>query len=75
MFHLSADAVYFQKYLKSGSEQHQISIAGKQKVILENVTGNIIINHSSDSGFMTVRATKEIKVKKKILINRLTRSE
>lgn len=56
-----------KKYLKSGSEQHQISIAGKQKVILENVTGNIIINHSSDSGFMTVRATKEIKVKKKDL--------
>jgi DUF4097 and DUF4098 domain-containing protein YvlB len=56
-----------KKYLKSGSEQHQVSIAGKQKVKLENVTGNITINHSSDSGFMTVRATKEIKVKKKDL--------
>ena len=56
-----------KKYLKTSSEQRQVSIAGKQKVRLENVTGNIIINHGSDSGFITVKSTKELKVKKKDL--------
>jgi len=56
-----------KKYLKSESEQHQISTAGKKKVKLENISGNIVITRSSDSALMTVKATKEIKVKKKYL--------
>jgi DUF4097 and DUF4098 domain-containing protein YvlB len=56
-----------KKYLKSNSEQHQISTAGKKKMKLENISGNIVIYRSSDSGSMILKATKEIKVKKKYL--------
>lgn len=56
-----------KRYLKSSSEQHQISASGKKKVKLENVTGNITVRRSSDSGSVFLKASKEIKVKKKFL--------
>ncbi len=56
-----------KRYVKSNSEQHQISSSGKKKIKLENITGNIIISRSSDSGLVSVKALKEIKVKKKYL--------
>ena len=56
-----------KKYLKTSSEQHQIDITGKQTIKLENVKGSIKISHSNDSGVLTVKASKEIKVKKKFL--------
>ncbi len=63
----SGCSLFSKKYLKTNSEQHQVSIAGKRKMKLENVSGNITVTHSSDSGYMTVKATKEIKVSKKNL--------
>ena len=56
-----------KKYLKTKSEEHQINTAGKTKVKLENVIGNISIIHSADSELLTVKVTKELKVKKKFL--------
>lgn len=56
-----------KRYLKSSSEQHQISTSGKKKVKIENITGNISIRRSNDSATVIVKASKEIKVKKKYL--------
>lgn len=56
-----------KKYLKSKSEVFQINTEGKNKIKLENVKGDISIIHGNDSGSVTVKATKEIKVKKKFL--------
>ncbi len=56
-----------KRYLKSQSEQHQVNTAGKTKIKIENITGDIKILRGSDSGTVTVKANKEIKVKKKYL--------
>lgn len=56
-----------KKYLKSNTEQHQLSTSGKKKLLLENISGDIVISRSSDSGTLNLKATKEIKVKKKYL--------
>lgn len=56
-----------KKYLKTSTERHQIDITGKKKISLENVNGNIKISHGDDSGNLIVKASKEIKVKKKFL--------
>jgi len=56
-----------KRYVKSNSEQHQISASGKKKIKLENIVGNIVISRSSDSGSIFVKASKEIKVKKKYI--------
>lgn len=56
-----------KKHLKTKTETQQIDLNGKNKVTLENVSGNVTIVHSGDSNSLTIKATKEIKVKKKYL--------
>ncbi len=56
-----------KKYLKSKSEQHQISTLDKKKIKISNITGNIVLSHSNDTAMVTIKASKEIKVKKKYL--------
>jgi hypothetical protein len=64
---LSGCGLMSKKHLKTKSETHQIDLNGKNKVRLENVSGNISIVHGQDSNSLTIKATKEIKVKKKYL--------
>lgn len=56
-----------KRYLKTHSEQHQINTAGKSKLKIENVSGNVKFSRGSDSGSVIIKALKEIKVKKKYL--------
>jgi hypothetical protein len=56
-----------KKYTKKETVQHQINTEGKTKVKLDNITGSITISRSRDSNSLTVKAYKEIKVKKKFL--------
>jgi hypothetical protein len=56
-----------KRYLKTETERHQVSVANKNKLKLENISGNVSISRGSDSGFVFIKATKELKVKKKYL--------
>lgn len=56
-----------KKYTKTETVTHQINTAGKTKVKLDNVNGSITISRSKDSSSLTVKAHKELKVKKKYL--------
>ncbi|MBS1518297.1 MAG: hypothetical protein JSS91_09455 [Bacteroidetes bacterium] len=56
-----------KKYTKTGKEIHTITAAGKKKIRIENVSGNINFVRSSDSSLITVKAVKEVQVKKKYL--------
>lgn len=54
-----------KKYTKTETTTHNISVVNKKSVSLKNVHGNVMISQNSDSNMMTIRAFKEIKVKKK----------
>lgn len=56
-----------KKYTKSKTDTYSISAAGKKKFKLDNVTGSVTISHSADSGIIKVKASKEVRVKKKEL--------
>lgn len=56
-----------KKYTKSETEDIRINAAGKTKVKVDNVKGYIKISRSRDTSLITVKAMKEIKVKKKYL--------
>ncbi|MBL8006715.1 MAG: hypothetical protein JNJ56_04240 [Ignavibacteria bacterium] len=56
-----------KKYTKSETEEIRINTAGKRKISLENISGNIRIIKSSDSSAIIIKALKETKVKKKEL--------
>lgn len=56
-----------KKYIKTETVSRNINTAGKTKVKLENTNGSVRFSRSSDSGSITVKAYKEIKVKKKFL--------
>jgi hypothetical protein len=56
-----------KKYLKTETVNFRINTDGKKKVKLDNIKGNITVVPSSDSGSLSVKAHKEIKVKKKYL--------
>ncbi len=59
--------VFSKKYTKTENVQYRISAEGKKKLKLDNVSGSITISQSKDSGSITIKAHKEIKVKKKYL--------
>ncbi|MBK8550421.1 MAG: hypothetical protein IPL53_04895 [Ignavibacteria bacterium] len=56
-----------KRYLKTHSEKHEINTFGKSKIKLDNVSGNVKISQSNDSGILIINASKQIKVKKKYL--------
>lgn len=56
-----------KKYTKSETEEIRINTAGKRKLSLENISGNIRIVKNSDSSTLIIKALKETKVKKKEL--------
>jgi len=56
-----------KKYTKSAKEIHAVLSEGKTKLVLNNINGNVNIKQSDDSGFVKIKAEKEIKVKKKHL--------
>lgn len=56
-----------KKYTKSETVEHKINTAGKKKLKIDNIRGSITIARSTDSNSLSVKAYKEIKVKKKYL--------
>lgn len=56
-----------KKYTKSETEEIRINTAGKKKISLENISGNIRIIKSPDSSVLIIKALKETKVRKKDL--------
>lgn len=64
---VSSCGILSRKYTKTKTDEFSLNTAGKQKVKLDNINGTVTISHSNDSGLITVRAFKEIKVKKKFL--------
>lgn len=66
-FVMSSCGLLSKKYTKSAKEIHAVSSDGKTKLVLNNINGNVNIKHSDDSGFVKIKAEKEIKVKKKYL--------
>lgn len=64
---VSSCGLLSKKYTKTKTDEFRLNAAGKKKLKLDNVSGTITISHSNDSGELTVKAFKEIKVKKKYL--------
>lgn len=67
VFGLNGCGLLSKKYTKTETVTHTINTAGKTKFKLENVRGSITISRSADSNTITLKAVKEIKVKKKYL--------
>jgi len=56
-----------KKYTKTETTNYKLYSRNKKKVTLENINGNVMISQTSDSNSLTIKAFKEIKVKKKYL--------
>lgn len=67
VFGLNGCGLLSKKYTKTETVTHSISATGKTKLKLENIVGSITISRSNDSNSITLKAHKEIKVKKKYL--------
>jgi len=59
--------IFSERYEKMETEDRTIPINGKSKLILENISGRIELNQSSDSGTIRLVAKKEISVRNKDL--------
>jgi len=56
-----------KKYTKTETSNFRIYAGNKKRISLENINGNVMISQISDSNTLTIKAFKEIKVKKKYL--------
>jgi DUF4097 and DUF4098 domain-containing protein YvlB len=59
--------IFSERYEKTETEDRTISAIGKTKLVLENISGKIELNQSTDSGIIRLVARKEISVRKKDL--------
>ena len=59
--------IFSERYEKTETEDRTISAIGKTKLVLENISGRIELNQSTDSGVIRIVARKEISVRKKDL--------
>lgn len=58
---------FSRKYLKTKTDNYTLNVEGKKRLKIDNINGNISISHSNDSGSVSLKTTREIKVKKKYL--------
>lgn len=63
----SGCGILSKRFTKSSTEHHKVSTFGKNRIKLENIRGSIALSRSSDSAGVTIKALKEVKVKKKYL--------
>ncbi|MEO6694234.1 MAG: hypothetical protein ABIY50_01745 [Ignavibacteria bacterium] len=56
-----------KKYTKIETSDYKIYGGNKKKILIENINGNVTISQTSDTDHLTIKAYKEIKVKKKYL--------
>ncbi len=66
-FGINGCGLLSKKYTKTETSNYKIYAGNKKKVTLENINGNVMISQMSDSNSLTIKAFKEIKVKKKYL--------
>ncbi|MEO8211208.1 MAG: hypothetical protein ABI840_11675 [bacterium] len=66
-FVLNGCGLLSKKYTKTETSGYKISTGNKKKITLENINGNVMISPINDSNTLTIKAFKEIKVKKKYL--------
>lgn len=67
VFLISSCGLISKKYTKSETNEFALNTANKEKLRLENITGDITISKSNDSNSLKIKAYMEIKVKKKYL--------
>jgi len=66
-FGLNGCGLLSKKYTKTETSNYNIYAGNKKKISLENINGNVTIAQISDSNTLTIKAFKEVKVKKKYL--------
>jgi len=66
-FGLNGCGLLSKRYTKTETSNYKIYAGNKKRISLENINGNVMISQISDSNTLTIKAHKEIKVKKKYL--------